>query len=289
LPYTSHQWLETGTWFLYRGHRIFYRIEGNGQPLILLHGFPTSSWDWHRLWDSLRNSYQLIALDFIGYGFSDKPRNYTYSIDDQATLLEHLLAHLKIGTYHLLSHDVGDTVAQELLARQLDRSEHRILSVCLLNGGLFPETHRATAMQKLLLSRIGFIVARLSTSKRFVASFSILFPVATRPTVDEMRELYSLITYKSGTKIMHRLIKYIIERRENRSRWVGALQKANCPIRLIDGLEDPVSGKHMVERYRELIPQADVVELAGCGHYPQLEKPEDVLNKYAEFRKGILD
>jgi pimeloyl-ACP methyl ester carboxylesterase len=66
------------------------------------------------------------------------------------------------------------------------------------------------------------------------------------------------------------------------------LQKANCPIRLIDGLEDPVSGKHMVERYRELIPKADVAELAGCGHYPQLEKPEDVLNKYAEFRKGIL-
>jgi len=287
LPYTSHQWLETGTWFFYRGHRIFYRIEGTGQPLILLHGFPTSSWDWHRLWDSLRNSYQLIALDFIGYGFSDKPRNYTYSIDEQATLLEHLVAHLKIGTYHLFSHDVGDTVAQELLARQLDRSEHRILSVCLLNGGLFPETHRATVMQKLLLSRIGFIVARLSTSKRFVASFSILFPDATRPKEDEMRELYSLITYKSGTKIMHRLIKYIIERRENRSRWVGALQKANCPIRLIDGLEDPVSGKHMVERYRELIPQADVAELAGCGHYPQLEKPEDVLNKYAEFRKGF--
>ena len=87
---------------------------------------------------------------------------------------------------------------------------------------------------------------------------------------------------------MHRLIRYIVERRENRSRWVGALQQANCPIRLIDGLDDPVSGKHMVERYRELIPRADVVELAGCGHYPQLEKPEDVLKKYAEFRKGIL-
>ena len=288
MSYTSHQWLEKGSWFLYRGHRIFYRIEGTGQPLILLHGFPTSSWDWHRLWNSLRNSCQLIALDFIGYGFSDKPRSYKYSIDDQATLVEQVLAHLKIGAYHLLSHDVGDTVAQELLARQLDRKEHRILSICLLNGGLFPETHRATVMQKLLLSRIGFIVARLSTPKRFVASFSILFPDATRPKEDEMRELYSLITKKSGTKIMHRLIKYIIERRENRSRWVGALQKANCPIRLIDGLEDPVSGKHMVERYRELIPKADVAELAGCGHYPQLEKPEDVLNKYAEFRKGIL-
>jgi pimeloyl-ACP methyl ester carboxylesterase len=223
-----------------------------------------------------------------GYGFSDKPRSYEYSIDDQATLVEQVLAHLKVGAYHLLSHDVGDTVAQELLARQLDRKEHRILSICLLNGGLFPETHRATVMQKLLLSRIGFIVARLSTSKRFVASFSILFPDATRPTEDEMRELYSLIIYKGGTKIMHRLILYIAERRKNRSRWVSALQQANCPIRLINGLDDPVSGKHMVERYRELIPRADVIELAGCGHYPQLEKPEDVLKNYAEFRDAIF-
>lgn len=159
MPYTSHQWLETGTWFLYRGHRIFYRIEGNGQPLILLHGFPTSSWDWHRLWDSLRNSYQLIALDFIGYGFSDKPRSYEYSINDQATLVEQVLAHLKIGAYHLLSHDVGDTVAQELLARQLDRKEHRILSVCLLNGGLFPETHRATNRCKVPKSSFGYAQA----------------------------------------------------------------------------------------------------------------------------------
>ncbi len=288
MSYTSHQWLETGTWFLYRGHQIYYRVEGAGQPLLLLHGFPTSSWDWHRIWDSLRQFHQLITLDFIGYGFSDKPRTYGYSIDDQATLVEQVLTHVKVNTYHLLSHDVGDTVAQELLARQLDRKEHRILSVCLLNGGLFSETHRATTMQKLLLSKIGFIVARLSNSKRFVSSFSILFPDATRPTEDEMRELYSLITYKDGTKIMHRLIKYIVERRKNRTRWVGALQQANCPLCLIDGLDDPVSGKLMVERYRELIPRADVVELASCGHYPQLEKPDDVVKNYAEFRKRIL-
>lgn len=287
LGYTSAQWLEKGTWFSYRGHQIFYRVEGKGQPLVLLHGFPTSSWDWYHLWDSLAASYQLITLDFIGYGFSDKPINYHYSISDQATLLEELLNHLKIDSYHLLSHDVGDTVAQELLARQVDRRENKVQSVCLLNGGLFPETHRATKTQKLLLSKVGFLFSRFSTFKRFVTSFSILFPEATKPTLEEMRQLYSLIEFKNGTRITYKLIQYIIERRENRSRWVGALQKANCPIRLIDGLDDPVSGKHMVDRYREVIPNPDVVELVGCGHYPQLEMPEKVLKKYLEFRKHI--
>jgi pimeloyl-ACP methyl ester carboxylesterase len=262
-------------------------MEGKGQALVLLHGFPTSSWDWHPLWDSLVASYQLISLDFIGYGFSDKPISYYYSISDQAMLLEELLHYLKVDSYHLLAHDVGDTVAQELLGRQLDRRENKVQSVCLLNGGLFPETHRATKTQKLLLSKVGFLFSRFSTFKRFVTSFSILFPETTKPTLEEMDELYSLIEFKNGARITHKLIQYIIERRENRSRWVGALQKANCPIRLIDGLDDPVSGKHMVDRYRELIPNPDVVELVGCGHYPQLEMPEEVLEKYLEFRNQI--
>ncbi|MHA7835068.1 MAG: alpha/beta fold hydrolase, partial [Algiphilus sp.] len=70
---------------------------------------------------------------------------------------------------------------------------------------------------------------------------------------------------------------YMAERKNQRARWVGALQKAPIPIRVIDGLDDPVSGAHMVERYRALVAQPDVVELPGIGHYPQVEAPGRVL------------
>lgn len=288
MTYSIDQWYKKGRWFTYNSHQIFYVVEGSGEPLVLLHGFPTSSWDWHKLWDKLNQTYCVISLDFIGFGFSAKPGEYEYSIKDQASLVEQLLLHLQIDHCHLLAHDYGDTVAQELLARQLDRQENNIKSCCLLNGGLFPETHKATRTQKLLLTWFGSIVAKMFTYKRFVKSFLILFPNQTRPSDEEMRSLYDLIKHNNGHQITHLLIRYIIERQQNRERWVTALQKAKIPLRLLDGLDDPVSGAHMVERYKELIPDPDVIEISGCGHYPQMETPEKVLKAYSAFRTEFL-
>jgi len=79
---------------------------------------------------------------------------------------------------------------------------------------------------------------------------------------------------------MHELIGYMAERRRHRERWVGALQATSVPLRLINGPEDPVSGAHMVERYRELVPAPDVVLLPGIGHYPQVEDPAGVADAF---------
>lgn len=284
MPYTTAQWKQKGDWFLHRGHRIFFVTQGEGPALLLLHGFPTASWDWNKIWESLTSYNRVITLDFIGFGFSDKPAGYPYSMFDQADLVENLLKHLGIQQYYILSHDVGDTVAQELLARDRERHSGRIKSCCLLNGGLFPETHRATRTQKLLLSPLGFVIERLMNFERFSSSFSILFTANTRPPAEELRDFYSLIEYNNGRKNMHRLVRYILERRQNRERWLSALQHFSGPLMLIDGTDDPVSGAHMVARYRELIPNPNVVELTGCGHYPQTERAHEVLRAYLAFR-----
>jgi pimeloyl-ACP methyl ester carboxylesterase len=86
---------------------------------------------------------------------------------------------------------------------------------------------------------------------------------------------------------MHKLIHYIPERVEHRERWVGALQTANIPLKLIVGPVDPISGSHMANRYRELVPDPDVSELAGVGHYPQVQAPGAVTNRYLEFRDRL--
>ena len=77
------------------------------------------------------------------------------------------------------------------------------------------------------------------------------------------------------------------ERRLHRERWVGALQTTKVPIRLVCGMADPVSGAHMVARYRELVPHPDVVELATIGHYPQLEDPVGVRGAVLAFHDGL--
>jgi pimeloyl-ACP methyl ester carboxylesterase len=240
------------------------------------------------VWPLLRDHFRLIAPDMIGFGFSAKPRGYDYSIADQAEIHEELLAQLGVRTAHVLAHDYGDTVAQELLARFEDRRSTGadgldLRSMVLLNGGLFPETHRARLIQKLLLTPLGPLLSRLSNERAFARSFAPIFGPSTQPSREELEEYWQLVSYNDGQRISHELIRYIEERRRNRERWVGALQKTSVPLRLVNGPEDPVSGRHMTERYRELVPRPDIVLLEGIGHYPQVENPAGVVGALRTF------
>ena len=282
------QWHQRGRRYLHHGHSVFYQDQacGDGPTLLCIHGFPTASWDWHRIWGGLREHFgRIIAPDMIGFGFSDKPRNYPYAMPDQADLPVGLLLALGARDIHLLAHDIGDTVTQELLARlqRADAAMPRLRSVTLLNGGLFPETHRATRSQKLLLSPMGKLVSRAMGRRSFGNSFSSVFGPDTQPGPAELDDFWRLIRHQNGQRNMYRLIRYIHERRQHRQRWVEALQHSKVPMLLIDGLNDPVSGAHMVERFRKLVPMAQVAELPGIGHYPQLEAPQAVLDAFLRF------
>lgn len=278
-------WRKRSRTFVFRGQPIRYWTAGQGEPLLLIHGFPTASWDWHYLWQPLAQRYRVIACDMLGFGDSAKPVDHTYSLLEQADLQQALLAHLQIERpVHVLAHDYGDSVAQELLARHYE-ARIDVASCVFLNGGLFPETHRPLLMQKLLLSPLGWMIGRAFTRDALVKSFRHIFGPQTRPSESAMDDFWSLVDSNRGQRIMHKLISYIPERRIQRDRWVAAMQRGEIPLRVIDGEVDPISGAHMVARYRELIADADTVLLPGIGHYPQTEAPVQVLKHYLAFRE----
>ncbi|MEJ6820263.1 alpha/beta fold hydrolase [Pseudomonas sp. LF-5] len=281
-------WRKRSQTFVFRGHSIRYWVAGQGEPLLLIHGFPTASWDWHYLWQPLAQRYRVIACDMLGFGDSAKPLNHTYSLLEQADLQQALLVHLQVEQpVHVLAHDYGDSVAQELLARH-GEGTFEMASCVFLNGGLFPETHRPVLMQKLLLSPLGWMIGRAFTRDALVKSFRQIFGPQTAPSESELDDFWSLIDSNHGPWIMHKLIGYIPERRVQRDRWVAAMQRGEVPMRVIDGEFDPISGAHMVERYRELILDADTVLLPGIGHYPQTEAPVQVLKHYLAFRDRLV-
>lgn len=285
---TPSDWHQAGHFFRFNTHEVFYRDEGSGKAVLCLHGFPTSSWDWHKLWPTLTNQYRVVAPDFIGFGFSDKPHPHRYSFAEQASMVEALLVHLGIEQVYVLAHDYGDTVAQELLARHSERLFEKerglhLRSVCLLNGGLFPEATHPRLIQKLLKSPLGPLVARLMTEARFRRNFSAVFGPNTQPSDTEIADFWKLITYNNGLRAAPHLSKYQNERRHFRTRWVDALQKTEVPLRLINGPLDPVSGTATIARFRDLVPDADVKVLEGIGHYPQIEAPDQVLQAFLEM------
>lgn len=282
-------WRTRGHDFVFRGQTIRYWVAGQGEPLLLIHGFPTASWDWNYLWQPLSRQYRVIACDMLGFGDSSKPRDHDYSLVEQADLQQALLEHLNIQQpVHVLAHDYGDSVAQELLARQ-GEGNFAMASCVFLNGGLFPETHRALLVQKLLLSPVGWLVGRAFDRCSLDRDFSRIFGANTRPSESQLDDFWSLISNGRGHHIMYRLINYIPERLVQRERWVQAMQRTHVPMRFINGAADPVSGEHMVERYRELIADPDTVTIPGIGRYPHTEAPALVLRHYQRFRADIAE
>jgi len=277
-------WIRSGRRARIEGRSVFVRTEvSEGRPpLLLIHGYPTASYDWAHVWPRLAQHFSLYALDLLGFGLSEKPRDTTYPISLQADLCTAFLDSVGVRGPHVLAHDYGDTVAQELLARELE-GRLRISSMVFLNGGLFPETHRPRTIQKLLaMPWLGPLLADTMSYRKFEATM-LAIAGATPPSRDDLADLWALIQADGGRRALARLINYMEQRRRNRGRWVGALIDSRVPRGLICGAVDPVSGRHLAERYRELVPSPDVVVLEGVGHYPQLEVPGQVCDAFLEF------
>ncbi len=283
------EWQQSGSFFEHKSFPIFYRKGGsNGEVLLCLHGFPTSSFDYRKVWEGLTGRFTVIAPDLIGYGFSAKPCDFDYTTFAEADVISALLDHLGVSHVHILAHDYGNTITQELLARSAEsRLNFSIASICFLNGALFPETHRPILAQKLLISPIGKYFGRLIPDSQFAKSLASIFGPETKPTDDELKDFVNLFKHNNGKLVAHKLIRYMTERAKYRERWVAPLQSMTQPLLFINGSYDPVSGKHLVERFREVVPdQTNIVELPNIGHFPHVETPDMVLEKFLIFHSS---
>jgi pimeloyl-ACP methyl ester carboxylesterase len=298
------RWKNGGATFDYLGFEVFYRTEGAGPRLLLIHGYPFSSFDWAVVWPALTERFEVIAPDMLGMGFSAKPARYEYSVHDHADMHEAVLAHLDVSECHLLAHDLGDSVAQELLARHERHERHEqheqtvapfeINSITWLNGGLFNEAYSPRPIQKLLsMTPVGDLVARyrrvLLSDAVLDRSLEEMFGPETQPSPQLLEQFHQLMSYNDGRRVTHKVGRFVRDRYHHRNRWVRAMRHTSVPMRMIDGPCDPNSGRHMADRYRELIPNPDVVLLGEqIGHWPQLEDPAGVTTHFHEFIERVL-
>jgi pimeloyl-ACP methyl ester carboxylesterase len=278
------EWIaENDTLVSRRGHRIAFRRRGAGPTLLLLHGFPTWSYDYAEVASDLARDHDVITLDFLGYGASDKPNPYEYSVAESADIVEDLTAHLGVKSTRLVIHDYGGIVGQELV----DRANRGLLgfaidSLIMLNSGIVYSAYRPTRLQKLLIQPV---IGRLLAGRVSAARLrSALDAIRGTPLTDtEFDDLWLGLSRDNGHKLSHLLIKYNAGRAIHHRRWEAALANWTGPLHLVWGLDDPVSGRHVLEQATKVLPHAAVTELAGVGHYPQSEAPQAVI---AAVRSG---
>lgn len=282
-------WLKGGRWFAWNNHRVFFRDEGEGPAVLLLHGYPTGSYDWHKIWPMLVHGHRLIAPDFLGLGFSDKPRGLSYSISSHAQTIEALMDSLGIGEVHVVAHDLGVRVAQEMLAlRELPGTNSLIRSLVLLNGAMCPEAYRPRPIQRLLASPIGHWVAPYIPRPAFDKAIRSLFGSPTQADPDLLDDFWALVEHGEGRRVTHLVGRFWNPKSAMRERLVGALLRSRVPLRVINGAADANSGQHMVQRLLELAPHTDVLSFDKVGHWPHIEAPEVTAVAIVEFIRSTI-
>lgn len=277
------KWHSSGQYLSFDGIKVFVRSQGNGLPVFCLHAFPTSSYDYSRLVPHLENRYMLCFLDYPGFGFSDKPRNFSYSLFKYADAAEKAIRHFGLREIWLLSHDIGDSIALELLKRR----NFQIRKLIMLNGSIYSIPFRDPVMwfsQRLWINKItGSWISRLRLFRKvhFARMMNRIF--AHPLSKDEINLFWSLLQFNNGLKNYHRLMQYMPERWQHQFEWLEALKTSSAEISLIWGQADPVATPAVAEFVCKSRHDIRHVKLEKTGHYPHWEQPELVANFVQEI------
>jgi pimeloyl-ACP methyl ester carboxylesterase len=261
--------------------QIFARVLGSGPWMTLVHGFPTCSWDWAKVAPTLAQHYRLLVFDHLGFGESDKPTGHDWSTFEASDIVEALWRRFGVTETRVVAHDLGLTVAIELMALLNEgKLNTRVTDFTVLNGGVYAGYHRPRPIQVWLQRPIvGAFIARRLSEANFSRGLAEVFSPSHQPSPEELHQHWLSVARRDGGRNYHRLIKYIPERRRNMARWESAVENIATPVKFVWGMADPVSGAHMATVIKSRRPGANIVELEDVGHYPQLEAPERVTNE----------
>ncbi|MDP1820796.1 MAG: alpha/beta hydrolase [Acidimicrobiales bacterium] len=249
----------------------------DGPPYTFLHGYPSASIDIAAVAARLPD-HRMLAVDFPGFGASPKAPGMELSIHRAADAVEALWADRSVASTLVVAHDYGVSVAQELLARCAEGTQPvELTAVVWMNGGLYPDIHRPTLGQELLLDpEQGAALAAAMDEEMFAGGIAGTWGTRVPLDAEAVHAMWCSMDESGGAHLMHELLHYLADRRTHADRWRSALETSDLPIEFVWGDLDPVSGAHMIARVEERIPTAAVHRLPDVGHWPPLEAPDEV-------------
>ena len=285
-------WHGAGTRMPCTDVHVFVRTEGDlaaKTPIVLLHGFPTSSHDFVHVWPRLARRFPIVALDFVGFGWSDKPKWFGYGLHEQADVVLEVLQKLAIRRAHVVAHDMGTSVATELVARKVrGLLPIELASLTLSNGSVFVEmAHLVPAQQMLRVPAFGDAFARLANYPMFRRSMRHLFAEPESVEESELKLMWELLVRGGGAKRMAQAISYVEQRKTYARRWIGALERHVGPSLLLWGAKDPVAVLPIAERLAKTIRGSRLRVLHDLGHYPHVEGPDAFAHELLAFLDDV--
>ena len=286
---TANDWKSKGEFITVNDRKLFvvdtssFFSSDNKIPtetMVVLHGYPTSSYDYYKVLPELSKHYRVIIHDHLGFGFSDKPLDYSYSLIDQADVALQLWQQLGVKKTHLLAHDYGTSVATEIIARNNNHElTIEIEKLTLCNGSMHIELSQLRTIQKLLKNKwLGKYVAKLTTYAIFSKNLRNVYFDKTKVSNNELKDMWMQLEYNDGRKVIHKLSQYINERYTYWNRWIGALKETNLQTNIVWAKNDPVAVPAIARLIATEISNNKLFWIENTGHFPMLENPDEWLN-----------
>jgi len=264
---------------LAEGHRIFCVQEGQGPDVLLVHGFPSTSHDFAAVLPLLTSRVRVTAFDQLGFGFSDKPAgdasgDVSYSLLDQGRRAGEVARALGIERARVVGHDMGLTVAVEMLCRhEAGTLGFTMETLGLCNGSHLVELAHLTAVQHALMTDEGAAAfAQTFDPERFAQGLAFVWADASRTPAVDIRAIAYWMAVNGGLDILGRIARYNLERTALADRWRPILSRTDVPIHVVWGDRDPIAVLEIGQRLAEM-SGGPLTVLEGVGHYPQMEAP----------------
>ena len=251
----------------------------------MLHGFPTCSYDFASVLPTLAARRRVVLVDYPGYGLSAKP-DRRYGIRYAADAVQGVVATLELDEVDLLTHDVGDTIGGELLARDLEGTlGFAVRRRVLTNGSIYMDLVQLSVGQELLLS-LPDEPTDVVTEEGFVSGLVGTFAPGSTVPPDDLAALWRLASHDGGHRLLPRTIRYIEDRRAEERRFTGAIESHESPLGVIWGARDPIAVAAMADRLVAIRPGTPLAVFDDVGHYPMLEAPDRFATAVVDLLAG---
>ena len=285
----AEDWRARGAYFEWSPARedaapvqIFHVELGDpGAPVIsLVHGFPTCSIDWYEVAQQLSARYRVCLIDFPGYGFSDKPIGWGYSLRRDAELLDHYLDRV-VGAQSavMVAHDRGDSVAL-IHAANAAAGEARVSleHLALSNANIFLPLSNLTDAQRLMLHNPE-LLAQVTPELLAAGMGAVTFTPPRGPEDPEVQALAATFAHANGVAVLHDTVQYLVERSVDEESWLRSLAATELPTTVIWGVYDAISpirvATHTWHQHLMFKPGRNAFYLIpGANHYVQNDRPE---------------
>jgi pimeloyl-ACP methyl ester carboxylesterase len=272
------EWEALGAYHALGEHRIFSvdlpaRESELREPLLVIHGYPTSSFDFAAVAPHLARNRRVVLVDLLGYGLSAKP-DRAYSMALQADVVMSLAQALGLRRLAMMTHDMGDTVGGELLARNTEGSwPVDITRRVVTNGSIYIGMANLTPGQQFLLALPDTLIDEAAAPDRHALALALTATLSPAHAGVDTGAHAELVAHDGGNRLLARTIRYIEERRANERRFTGAIESHPSPLTIVWGPEDPIAVAAMADRLGDARPDATLRWIEGAGHYPQIEDP----------------